>query len=65
MASNMITSDELAQFKSLAVKKKIDSMELYLIGANGYKYNMQEVGARVFGDENYSYTVCFLSLSRG
>lgn len=61
MASgNMITSDELAQFKSLAVKKKVDSMELYLIGANGYKYNMQEVGARVFGDENYSYTVSLI-----
>lgn len=57
---NMITSDELAQFKSLAVKKKVDSMELYLIGANGYKYNMQEVGARVFGDENYSYTVSLI-----
>lgn len=61
MASgNMITSDELAQFKSLAVKKKVDSMELYLIGANGYKYNMQEVGARVFGNENYSYTVSLI-----
>ncbi len=60
MASNMITSSELAQFKSLAVKKKVDSMELYLIGANGYKYNMQEVGARVFGDENYSYTVSLI-----
>lgn len=56
----MITSDELAQFKSLAVKKKVDSMELYLIGANGYKYNMQEVGARVFGNENYSYTVSLI-----
>lgn len=60
MVNNMITSDELAQFKSLAVKKKVDSMELYLIGANGYKYNMQEVGARVFGGENYSYTVSLI-----
>lgn len=60
MASNIITSDELNQFKSLAVKKKVDSMELYLIGVNGYKYNMQEVGARVFGDENYSYTVSLI-----
>lgn len=60
MAGNVITSDELAQFKSLAVKKKVDSMELYLIGSNGYKYNMQEVGARVFGDENYSYTVSLI-----
>ena len=59
-SGNIITSDELAQFKSLAVKKKVDSMELYLIGANGYKYNMQEVGARVFGDENYSYTVSLI-----
>lgn len=60
MASNMITSDELNQFSGLSVKKKLDSMELYLIGANGYKYNMQEVGARVFGDENYSYTVSLI-----
>ena len=60
MASNIITSDELNQFKSLAVKKKVDSMELYLIGINGKKYNMQEVGARIFGDENYSYTVSLI-----
>lgn len=61
MASgNMITSDELNQFKSLAVKKKVDSMELYLIGENGHKYNMQEVGTRIFGNENYSYTVSLI-----
>lgn len=57
---NTITSDELVQFKNLSVKKKIDNMELYLIGSNGYKYNMQEVGERVFGDENYSYTVSLI-----
>ncbi|WP_461810955.1 hypothetical protein [Faecalimonas sp.] len=60
MPRNMITTDELAQFKSLAVKKKVDSMEMYLIGRNGYKYNMQEVGVNVFGDENYSYTVSLI-----
>lgn len=52
--------DELNQFKSLAVKKKVDAMEAYLIGINGNRYNMQEVGARVFGDENYSFTVSLI-----
>lgn len=56
----MITNDEFRQFKSLATKKKVDSMELYLIGANGCRFNMQEVGAKVFGDDNYSYTVSMI-----
>lgn len=60
MASNIITGDELSQFRSLSVKKKVDCMELYLIGSNGYKYNMQEVGERVFGNVNYSYTVSMI-----
>lgn len=60
MANSMISSDEFNQFKSISAKKKIDSMELYLIGSNGYTYNMKEVGARVFGDENYSYTVSLI-----
>lgn len=60
MAGNIITEEESAQFRSLSVKKKVDSMELYLIGANGRRYNMQEVGAAVFGDANYSYTVSLI-----
>lgn len=60
MARNIITNDELEQFKRIAIKKKVDSMELYLIGSNGYRYNMQEVGAKVFGDANYSYTVSLI-----
>ena len=60
MAGNMITSDEMNQFRSLSAKKKVDSMELYLIGKNGYRYNMQEVGDRIFGDANYSYTVSLI-----
>lgn len=60
MTGNMITSEEFAQFKSLAFKKKVDSMAYYLIGENGYRYNMQEVGKRVFGDQNYSYTVSLI-----
>ena len=35
-------------------------MEAYLIGINGHKYKMKEVGARVFGDENYSFTVSLI-----
>lgn len=34
MTNNYITNDELNQFKNLPVKKKIDSMEAYLIGVN-------------------------------
>lgn len=60
MANNYITDDELHQFKNLPVKKKIDSMEAYLIGVNGVRYNMQEVGLLVFGNENYSYTVSLI-----
>ena len=60
MAGNMITSDEMNQFRSLSAKKKVDSMELYLIGKNGCRYNMQEVGDRIFGDANYSYTVSLI-----
>lgn len=60
MVGNTITGDELEQFKHIAVKKKVDSMELYLIGSNEYKYNMQDVGAKVFGDKNYSYTVSLI-----
>ncbi len=60
MANNVITEDERNQFRSIAFKKKADSMELYLIGRNGYKYNMQEVGEAVFGDANYSFTVSLI-----
>lgn len=60
MSANMTKRDEFSQFKNLSAKKKVDSMELYLIGCNGYKYNMQEVGERVFGNENYSYTVSLI-----
>lgn len=59
MVSNEITSDELNQFRSLPFKKKADSMELYLIGDGG-RYNMQEVATRVFGHENYSFTVSLI-----
>ena len=59
MAGNTITSDEVSQFKSLPVKKKVDSMDLYLRG-DGRKYTMQEVGARIFGNENYSYSVSLI-----
>ncbi|MCI8659021.1 MAG: hypothetical protein HFG54_02065 [Lachnospiraceae bacterium] len=60
MANGMISNDELNQFRSISMKKKIDSMELYLIGSGIFKYNMQEVGARIFGDENYSFTVSLI-----
>lgn len=60
MANNYITNDELKQFRSLSKKKIVDSMEAYLIGVNGQKYNMQEVGAMVFGSENYSFTVSLI-----
>jgi hypothetical protein len=58
--NNIITDDELNQFRSLPVQKIVDSMEAYLIGINGHKYKMKEVGARVFGDENYSFTVSLI-----
>jgi len=60
MANNFITEDELNQFRHISFKKKVDSMEAYLIGMNGCKYNMQEVGERVFGGTNYSYTVSLI-----
>ena len=60
MVSNTITQEEFSQFKSLSRKKKVDSMEAYLIGVSGRRYNMQEVGAMVFGDENYSFTVSLI-----
>ena len=61
MVNNDITIEEFNQFKSLSFEKKVDSMELYLIGDDRYKrYNMQMVGLRVFGDENYSFTVSLI-----
>ena len=61
MAVNDISNDEFAQFKSINRNLKIEAMEMYLIGNNGYKYNMQEVGKALFGDENYSFTVSLIT----
>jgi hypothetical protein len=60
MKNNIITDQEVNQFRSLSVQKKVDSMEAYLIGINGLKYNMDGVGVAVFGDENYSFTVSLI-----
>ena len=60
MASNYISDDEMNQFRSIPFKRKADCMEAYLIGRNGRRYNMQEVGALVFGDQNYSFTVSLI-----
>lgn len=60
MNKNIITNDELNQFRHISLKNKIDSMQLYLIGKNGYKFNMQDVGYKVFSDPNYSYTVSLI-----
>jgi len=35
-------------------------MEAYLIGINGRKYNMEKVGAMVFGNKNYSWKVSLI-----
>ena len=58
--NNYITDDELNTFRSLSLKDKVDCMEAYLIGVNGRKMNMAEVGSYVFGNENYSYTVSLI-----
>ena len=55
-----ITEDELRQFKSVPVDKKVVCMALYLIGSPTRRYNMQEVACRVFGQENYSFTVSLI-----
>jgi len=60
LASNVITEDEFYQFSKLPLQKKIKSMEAYLIGVNGRKFNMKQVGAMVFGDENFSFTVSLI-----
>ncbi|WP_237266322.1 hypothetical protein [Thermoclostridium stercorarium] len=60
MMNNKITEEEFYQFKKLPVQKKIDSMEAYLIGINGRRYNMEEVGGMVFGEENYSFKVLLI-----
>ncbi|AGC68854.1 hypothetical protein Cst_c18770 [Thermoclostridium stercorarium subsp. stercorarium DSM 8532] len=60
MMNNKITEEEFYQFKKLPVQKKIDSMEAYLIGINGRRYNMEEVGGMVFGEENYSFKVSLI-----
>lgn len=60
MSNNIISNEEFYQIKGLDVQKIIDSMEAYLIGYNGYKYNMHEVGKMVFGHENYSFTVSLI-----
>lgn len=60
MKKNDITEDERYQFAHIPTSKKIDCMQLYLIGEGGRKFNMQEVGGYVFGDQNYSYTVSLI-----
>jgi hypothetical protein len=60
MEKKQLSSDELYQFKALPKKKIVDSMELYLIGYGQYRYNMEEVGVRLFGDANYSHTVSLI-----
>lgn len=60
MAQNTISAEEFAQFKSISMQRRVDCMELYLIGKNGYRYSMQDVGAEIYGDVNYSYTVSLI-----
>ena len=52
MAQNTISAEEFAQFKSISMQRRVDCMELYLIGKNGYRYSMQDVGAEIYGDVN-------------
>lgn len=60
MARNIISEDELVQLRNIPISRRVDCMALYLLGSGGYYYNMQEVGAKIFGDVNYSYTVSLI-----
>lgn len=57
---NILSEEELSQFKALAFGKKIAAMKMYLLGNGEIRYNMSEVGQAVFGGENYSYTVSLI-----
>lgn len=45
---NRISEAELRQYKSLSIQTKVDVMALYLLGDNGFYYNMDEVALKMF-----------------
>lgn len=60
MPNNVISRDEFNQFRSIPVEKKIDCMQVYLMGINGVRYNMEETARKVFGKSNDSFTVSLI-----
>lgn len=60
MAEDRISNDELMQFKNIPFSKKVDCMELYLLGDGQYRYNMEDVGRKILNDKNGSFTVSLI-----
>jgi len=60
MMNKKISEEEIYHFRKIPVQDKIDSMEAYLIGVNGHKYNMEQVGAWIFGGDRPSFTVSLI-----
>lgn len=60
-----ISADEREQYRYIPRQKKIDAMEMYLLGRNGRFYNMEEVGEIYFGNGNESFTVSLIHRANG
>lgn len=60
MPNNVISADEFSQFRYIPIEKRIDCMQIYLIGINGVRYNMEETARKVFGKSNDSFTVSLI-----
>ena len=56
MINNIISQDEFNVFKGISTENKVRSMELYLIEG----YNMKEVGCKVFGKDDRSFSVSLI-----